>query len=377
VRLRRVGGAFGFLSLVLAITLVLTAPFVLLAGVDPIAAYAEFLVVPLTSRFGLVEVITSAIPLLFTGAAVALAFRAGYWNIGAEGQLLAGAIAAAGVGLAVGGLSPLVALPLMVAGGALFGLLWALVPALLRVRLGIDEVVTTLLLNPVALLLVDGLLNGPWRDPVTQFPESPRIAASAEFPILLERSRVHLGLAVGLLIIGVAWYVIARTPTGLRLRAVGLAPHAARFAGIDVSRTLLGAALVSGAIAGIGGASEVAGIQYRLTGGVSSGVGYTGIVVATLAGLSMPGVAVVSLLFGDLAVGAESASLTLGIPSQAGDIVQATVLLVTVALVAMRRWGIGPWRQRGGTALPGDSTAAVALPAATVGAEAAGEPEPT
>ena len=255
---------------------------ILLAGANPIEAYVAFVITPLTSPFTLLEVLVSATPILFTGAAVAIAFRAGYWNIGAEGQLLLGAIAAAGIGTVVGGLPPLVALPVMVVGGALAGAAWALLPALLRVRFGIDEVVTTLLLNPVALLLVNGLLHGPWRDPVTGFPESPRISASAEFPALIERSRLHLGFLLALVVIAVAWYVLGRTPTGLRLRAAGLSPQGARFAGIDISRTLLGAALVSGAIAGIAGVSEVAGIQNRLTGGLSPGYGYTGIVVATL-----------------------------------------------------------------------------------------------
>ena len=141
----------------------------------------------------------------------------------------------------------------MIVAGALAGAAWVLVPALLRIRFGIDEVVTTLLLNPVALLLVNGLLHGPWRDPVTGFPESPRIAAVAEFLKLIDRSRLHLGFLLAMAVIVIAWYVLARTPAGLRLRAVGLSPHGARFAGINVGRTLLAAALVSGAIAGLAG----------------------------------------------------------------------------------------------------------------------------
>ena len=319
------------------ITFVITAGPILVAGANPIEAYTAFVITPLTSQFTLLEVLVSATPILFTGAAVAIAFRAGYWNIGAEGQLLLGAIAAAGIGTLVGGLPGIVALPIMVAGGAVAGAAWAFVPALLRVRFGIDEVVTTLLLNPVALLLVNGLLHGPWRDPVTGFPESPRIAASAEFPALIERSRLHLGFLVGLVVILAAWYVLSRTPAGLRLRAAGLSPHGARFAGINVSRTLLGAALVSGAIAGIAGVSEVAGIQNRLTGGLSPGYGYTGIVVATLGTLTMPGVAIAALFLGDLSIGASSAARSLGIPSQLGAVVQGVLLLTTVALLAMRR----------------------------------------
>lgn len=323
------------------ITFAITAGPILLAGANPIEAYVAFVVVPLTSQFTLLEVLVTATPILFTGAAVAIAFRAGYWNIGAEGQLLLGAIAAAGIGTLVGGLPVLVALPIMIIGGALAGSAWALVPALLRIRFGIDEVVTTLLLNPVALLLVNGLLHGPWRDPVTGFPESPRIAAAAEFPTLIDRSRLHLGFVVALVVIGVSWYVLARTAAGLRLRAAGLSPHGARFAGINVSRTLLGAALISGAIAGIAGVSEVAGIQNRLTGGLSPGYGYTGIVVATLGTLTLPGVAIAAVFLADLTVGASSAARSLGIPSQLGAVVQGVLLLTTVALLAVRRHRLG------------------------------------
>jgi simple sugar transport system permease protein len=324
-------------AIAIGATFLITAGPILLAGANPMDAYIAFVVTPLTSQFTLLEVLVTATPILLTGAAVAIAFRAGYWNIGAEGQLLLGAIAAAGIGTVVGGLPPPVALVLMVGGGAVAGGAWALIPALLRVRFGIDEVVTTLLLNPVALLLVNGLLHGPWRDPTTGFPESPRIAASAEFPTLIDRSRLHVGFLLALMVIVVAWYVVARTPAGLRLRAAGLSPHGARFAGINVSRTLLGAALLSGAIAGIAGVSEVAGIQNRLTGGLSPGYGYTGIVVATLGTLTMPGVAIAAVFLGDLTVGASSAARSLGIPSQLGAVVQGVLLLTTVALLALRR----------------------------------------
>ena len=324
----------------IGVTFVLTLGFVLAAGANPLEAYGTFIVEPLTSRYTGLEVLVAATPLLFTGAAVAIAFRAGYWNIGAEGQLLLGAVAAAWAGTVVDGLPRVLAVAAMVALGALGGAVWALAPALMRVYLGIDEVVTTLLLNPVALLIVTGLLNGPWRNPETQFPESERISANAEFAQILPDSRVHLGFVLALAIIAVAWFVLARTATGLRLRAIGLSPEAARFAGIGVERLLLRAALVSGAIAGIAGASEVAGISYQLTDGISSGFGYTGIVVATLGGLTMPGVVVASLFLGDLVVGADSAGFELGVPSQLADIVKGTLLLVVIALLVLRRYRI-------------------------------------
>ncbi len=324
----------------IAVTFVVTVGFVLAAGANPLDAYETFIVEPLTSRYTALEVLVAATPLLFTGAAVAIAFRAGYWNIGAEGQLLVGAIAAAWTGTVVDGWPRPLAIAAIVFLGALGGAVWALAPALMRVHLGIDEVVTTLLLNPVALLIVTGLLNGPWRNPVTQFPESERISSNAEFPQLIPDSRVHLGFVLALVIIAAAWFVLARTATGLRLRAAGLSPEAARFAGIGVGRTLLGAALASGAIAGLAGASEVSGISYQLTDGISSNFGYTGIVVATLAALSMPGVVLAALFLGDLVVGADSAGLELGVPSQLADIVKGALLLVVVALLLLRRYRV-------------------------------------
>jgi simple sugar transport system permease protein len=328
------GGAIavGAVVTVLAVT---GGAFVI-AGANPLEAALAYFVRPLTREFTLLEVLVASTPLLFAGTAVAIAFRAGYWNIGVEGQLLMGAVAAAGIGQLAADWPAWLVLPAMLLGGALAGAAWALVPALLRVRLGIDEVVTTLLLNPVALLLVEALLHGPWRDPETGFPESPRIATAAEFPRFLD-SRLHLGFFIAIGLIVASWWVLSRTATGLRVRAVGLSPHAARFAGIKVERTLLRVALVSGAVAGIAGVSEVAGIQYRLTAGLSPGFGYTGIVVAMLGGLTMPGVLLAGLLLGDLGVGASSAVRSLQIPSQLGDVVEGTLLLVTIGALALYR----------------------------------------
>lgn len=338
-------GRAGLVTLgALVAILAVTGGAFVIAGANPLDAAFAYFVQPLTREFTFLEVLNKATPLLLTGTAVAIAFRAGYWNIGVEGQLLMGAVAAAGIGQVVHGWPSIIVLPLMIASGALAGSAWALVPALLRVRLGIDEVVTTLLLNPVALLVVQGLLHGPWKDPQTGFPESARIATSAEFPPLsdiipfIARSRLHLGFVLAVALIVIAWWVLSRSATGLRVRAVGLSPHGARFAGIKVERTLLRVALVSGAIAGVAGVSEVAGLQFRLTEGVSPGYGYTGIVVAMLGGLTMPGVLLGGLLLGDLGVGASSAVRSLQIPSQLDAVVQGTLLLATVGAVAVYRW---------------------------------------
>ncbi|NOX62644.1 MAG: ABC transporter permease [Chloroflexi bacterium] len=326
--------------LAIVFTMVLTSTLVLLVGANPFAAYYYFLVEPLSSRVSAIEVLVKSTPLLLTGAAVTFAFVGGYWNIGAEGQLLMGATAATAIGLQMEGVPPWLAIPLMLAGGFAAGMLWALAPALMRVKLAIDEVVTTLLLNSVAFLIVSALLNGPWRDPVSQWPQSPEIAASAIFPKLIPRTRLHLGFIIAVVVIILIWFVLTRTAFGLRMRAVGLGSDAARFAGIHVDRTLLTAALVSGGIAGLAGVNEVAGIHYHLIDAISGGNGYTGIIVATLGTLNAWGVALAAVFIGLIDTGAQSVSRALGVPSYLGGVIQAALLLVTLAFLLLQHYRI-------------------------------------
>ncbi|MEI2703904.1 MAG: ABC transporter permease [Ilumatobacteraceae bacterium] len=319
-------------------TLAITSTAIIGAGANPLTAFHKIFVVPLTTRFSVLELLVSATPLILTGTAVALAFSGGYYSIGAEGQLTAGAIVSTWVGIRVGGWPGPLAITAMIVAGATGGILWALIPALLRVRFGIDEVVTTLLLNPVAALVVSGLLNGPWRNSTTQYPESDPIATAARLPKLVDRSRLHLGFVIALVMAGLAWFVLTKTVTGLRARAVGQAAHASRFAGLRVERTLLGAALASGAIAGLAGMNEVAGTQFKLSEGLAEGKGYTGIVIATLAALSIVGVVAAALLLGLVKVGASSASRSLGVPSQIGSVIVGCLLLCTVAVTLLQRY---------------------------------------
>jgi simple sugar transport system permease protein len=320
------------------VTFFLTATLVWLVDANPLEAYYYFLIDPLSSRVSAIEVLVKATPLLLTGAAVTFAFVGGYWNIGAEGQLYAGATAATAIGIQMQNVSPWVALPLMILGGFLGGMLWALIPALMKVKLAIDEVVTTLLLNSVALFIVSGLLNGPWRNPISQWPQSPEIAAGAIFPKLIPRSRLHLGFILAVLIILILWFVLTRTAFGLRMRAVGLSPAAARFAGINVERTLLMSALISGGIAGLAGVNEVAGIHYHLIDAISPGYGYSGILVATLGALNAWGVALAALFIGLIDTGSQTVSRALGVPAYLGDVIQATLLLVTLGMLLLQSY---------------------------------------
>lgn len=341
------------------LTYAVTAGPIRWAGADPLSAYRRYVITPLTTGSSIGEVLLTSTPLLFTGLAVAVAFRAGFYNIGAEGQFLVGAVAATWVGTTFDGLPAPVAIPLALVAGAVAGALWIVIPAALRVAFRIDEVVTTLLLNPVALLLVQGLLNGPWRNPVSQFPESAHIGSGYDFPRVIPGTRVHLGFAVAIGFAALAWLVLARTATGLRMRAVGLTPAAARFNGVGVERTLFSSALVSGALAGMGGVSQVCGLQGQLTGEISAGFGYTGIIVATLAVLTPIGVVLVAILLGDIVVGADSASLVLQVPPQMGQVVTATLLLATVGVLVLRRYRLLLRRPRMAAAPPRDPPAAV------------------
>jgi general nucleoside transport system permease protein len=324
----------------IVLTFALVSVLIVLAGANPLDAVFELLINPLTKNSARGDILVMATPLLLTGAAVAFAFASGYYNIGAEGQLYAGAIAAAWVGSLLHGQSPLIAIPLMLLGGFIAGALWALPSALLKVKLGIDEVVTTLLLNSVMLFLVSALLNGPWRNPETGWPQSPTIADSAQFPILIPRSRVHLGIIIAVIAVVALWWIFKRTRFGLELRAAGLGKEAARFMGVPVDRVMLTAALISGGVAGLAGVCEVAGIHHYLIEAISPGYGYTGIIVATLGSLTAPGVVLAGLFIALISRGALSANRELDIPVYLSDVIQAVLLLTTLTVLLLNRYRI-------------------------------------
>jgi simple sugar transport system permease protein len=226
-----------------------------------------------------------ATPLILTGLAVAVAFRAKFWNIGAEGQLLAGAMAAAFIGERTS--LPGFALdPFMILCGAAAGAAWALLPAILRTRFKVDDVVTTLLLNFVIFYGMTALLDGPWKDPLSGYPDSPDIRPEAEFPVLLPGMRLHLGILIAVVAAALVWFVMNRTVLGFAIKAVGENPRAAAYAGLPIGRVLLSAAAISGALAGLAGVGEVGGVHFQVMADLSPGYGYTGIVIAMLAGLS-------------------------------------------------------------------------------------------
>jgi simple sugar transport system permease protein len=278
-----------------------------------------------------------AVPLILTGLAVALAFRAGVWNIGAEGQLYAGAIAAVWVGLGGGGLPAPLLVPCVLVAGAVGGAAWALVPTLMRIRLGVGEVITTILMNFVAIHLAAWAVRGPLQEARGVFPQTDPIAEGARLP-LLPGSRLHAGFLVAVGAALLLWAVLRWTRAGFALRAVGASPEAARVAGrMDAARVAGAAFLVSGALAGLAGGVQVAGVTYALYEGLSPGWGYTAIAVALLAGLHPGGVVMVALLFGALEGGAGAMQRSAGVPAAWVSAVEALAILSVLAVDQLRR----------------------------------------
>jgi len=315
-----------------AFTLVVTSVLVAWAGAPVGRAYALLLEGGFGSRFAVTETLTRATPLILTGLAAAVAFRARLFNIGAEGQLYAGALAAVAVGGLHGGsgfeVSPWLLFPLMVGAAMLAGALLLLGPALLKSRLGVDEVVTTLLANFIVLLAVSALLDGPMKDPSAMgWPQSVALQDALQLDKLIERCRVHTGLLAALGCAVLLWALLKFTTAGFEIRAAGANPRAAAFAGMPVGWVTVKVALLSGALAGLAGAVEVAGRTAYVTLDMSPGYGYGGIVIAMLAMLNPLGVVAAAVFVAGMLVGADSMSRAVAVPTYIADVIVAVSLI--------------------------------------------------
>ena len=308
-----------------------------LAGYDASAALSALW----SGAFGSWDAFTSStlvrsVPLILIGLGIAVAFRAGALNIGAEGQFYAGAIAATWVGLRVAEQPAPVAIPALLAAAGLAGAAWVAIPVWLKLRFGVIEVISTLLLNFVALSLVSWMVLGPLQERGHIYPQSDPIAESARLP-LLAGSRLHAGFILAIAGGLILWFVFSRTLWGFRLRAVGVGPRAAEVSGrVDSQRIGAVALLISGAIAGLAGGVEVGGVSYALFQNLSPGYGFTAIAVALLAGLHPAGVVVAGILFGALEAGAGAMQRDAGVPAVAAYVVQAVVIIVALLATAPR-----------------------------------------
>lgn len=305
-------------------------------GKDPVVAFAALMQGAFGGWRQLGDTMMRSTPLIFTGLAVAFGFRANLFNIGAEGQLFLGGLAAAFLGVYLGGLPWFVSVPAIIIAGALAGAAWAFVPALLKARVGAHEVITTMMLTYVGRYLVSYLVNGPLRGD-SAIPQTALIPASATLPTFdklltfLEPSRAHMGFVLALLVAVAIWLVFKYTTLGYEVRAVGFNPLAAENAGISVSWTTVRALCISGAMAGLAGTVEVLGVHHRLFDQFSSGFGFTGIAVALLAKNHPIAVIPAALLFGALAAGGPAMQLEADVPQKLISVVQALVIFFVAA----------------------------------------------
>ena len=329
----------------IAFTLLVSALLVLWAGAPVGRTYAALLQGGFGSVFAWTETLTRATPLILTGLAATVAFKARLFNIGAEGQLYAGALAAVAVGGLHGGtgfeLSPWLLLPLMLLAAALAGAVLLLGPALMKARLGVDEVVTTLLLNFVVLLGVSWLLDGAMKDPMALgWPQSVTLQDALQFDKLVAQTRVHTGLLLALALAIAIWTLLKYTVLGFDIRALGANAQGARFAGVPITRTIVLVSLLSGGLAGLAGAFEVAGRTAYVTLDMSPGYGYTGIVIAMLAGLHPLGVVAASLFVAGVLVGADSMSRAVGVPTYIADVIVATSLIAVLVATLLTQYRV-------------------------------------
>lgn len=298
-----------------------------LAGENPLSVYQAMARGAFGDWNGVAETLVKTTPLLLAGLGVAVAFRMQLWNIGAEGQLYFGAIFATGAALfLVPTASPWVLVPAMIVAGLAGGALWGLIPGVLRAQFGASEIITSLMLNYVAILFSEYLVHGPWRDPQAfGFPGTPMLPDAAWLPNW-GTTRVHLGLIFGLVAAVVLWVMLRRTRWGYEISVMGENQRAALYAGMPTKRIIILVMAVSGALAGLAGMSEVAGIGHQLQRNLSPGYGYAAIIVAWLARLHPFGAVLVAFLLAALTVGGDRLQMELGLPAAIAPMLQGTIL---------------------------------------------------
>ena len=312
----------------IAIALLVCSTLLLWAGVNVLQAYGSLAKGAFGTKFALTETLTRATPLIFTGLAAAVAFRAKLWNIGGEGQLYVGAMAITFFGTGLVTMPPVLMVPFLFVVAIVGGGLLLLISTVLKTWLRVDEVVTTLLLNFVVLLLVDYLLFGPWKDPMALgWPQAARIVEEGRLPTIVARSRLHMGLIFALGAAVLVWILMRFTRWGFEIRAVGHNIKAAGFSGIPVKLAVIRTAILSGGLAACAGVTEVAGTKGYLTVDISPGFGYTGIAVAMLAGLNPLGVIAAAVFFAGIYNGADSMSRAMNVSNYIADVITATALL--------------------------------------------------
>ncbi len=311
---------------------------VILSGANPVDAFAALFQGAFTNRNAFAETLVATVPYVFLGLAVSIGFRGGLFNIGAEGQFYLGAVFGVFVGFHLHGLPGILHITLALLAGMLGGFLWAAIPGVLKARFGAHEVITTIMLNYVAYLLTDWLINnkGPMADVHASAPKTPYVDVTAQMPILIPDTRLHFGLLLAIVAVPAVWFLLERTTIGFRIRAVGLNATAARASGISVGATIVLVMGISGALSGLAGADEILGVSHFMPASFSIGYGFDAIAVALLARSNPWAVAPAAFLFGAMRSGAGFMQLQTQVSSDLISIIQATVIIFVAAPLLVR-----------------------------------------
>jgi ABC-type uncharacterized transport system permease subunit len=321
--------------------LLVGAVLIWLAGDDPIVAYKVMLEGAFGGKRQITETILKAVPLLIMALGLTVAFRSKMWNIGGEGQYFMGALAGVIVGLALQDSMPaVIVIPLMVLASMVGGALWAGIAVLLKIRFGISEIITTIMLNFIAEFFILYLAREPMKDPESFLPQTAALQGVSRLPTLFG-TRVHSGVIIALLLVPLVYVLLWKMPIGLRIRAIGSNQRVAKYAGMNVVFGLSFAMMFSGALAGLTGAIEVSVLHARLQNGISGGYGFTGILVALLGRLHPVGVLIAAFFFAALTNGAQTMHSVYGLPISLAQVIQGLIVLFVLAADALaRRW----WR---------------------------------
>ncbi len=337
-RRRLLRGVIGVLSPLAAIAaaLAVSALILLASGYNPITAFAAMWKGAFSDLRTVSEVLIKATPLILIASGLAVAFRCSIWNIGAEGQFYVGAVASTLVGIYLGALPRLLLIPLILIAGTAGGALWGMLAGWLKVRFHASEIVTTIMLNYIAIIGTGYLVTGPMIEAVGKYPQTAKIAAAGILPRFLPPTRLHIGFLIALVVALALYVLLFKTSAGYGIRAVGINPHAARYAGMNVGRNILLAMAISGGAAGLAGAVELAGVALRLYQQISPGFGFDGIAVALLANNNPLGIIFSGILFGALRSGSDLMQITAKIPAVLVFAIQGLVILAVVAFGVYR-----------------------------------------
>lgn len=312
------------------------------AGANPLEAYWQMLTAATGSQWK--EVLVKATPLILAGLSVTVAFRMRFWNIGAEGQLIMGGLAAAGTALFITEVLPLpespwVWLPILMIASILASAIWALIPALLKAFLGVNEIITTLMFNYIAIFYYQYLYTTAWKDPAGfGFPGSAAIPDYTKLPRIAPPGRLHLGFVIALVSAFLIWVIMSKTRQGYEFRLIGENPNAARYAGVSIFRNIILVMILSGGMAGLAGFSEISGVSFKLQQGLAVGYGFTGIIVAWLARLNPFGVVAVAILLAGLLVGSDQLQMMMQLPAAVGQVLQGIILLFVLGSDVFTRY---------------------------------------